>query len=90
MKKFYEEDITNFGRERLGRIAVLLLRDNGWVDKIDNLEMIAEEGRVYVRGWATPHRWEQFSEIVLIGVSENPIYDSCVERFLEKNIGYGK
>ena len=90
MKKFYEEDITNFGRERLGRVVVLLLSDNGWVDKIDNLEMIAEEGRVYVRGWATPHRWEQFSEIVLTGVSENPIYDSRVERFLEKNISYGK
>ena len=42
MKKFYEEDITNFGRERLGRIAILLLRDNGWVDKIDNLEMISK------------------------------------------------
>lgn len=88
-QKFYEEDITHFGEERLGRIAFLLiLTPNGWSKHIENLEMVEIDGRIIIRGWATPYRWGEFTKLVLEGASYNSIYDLSIERYLKKYGSY--
>lgn len=88
-QKFYEEDITHFGEERLGRIAfILVLHSNGWTEYIDNLEMVVIDGRIIVRGWATPYRWRKFTQKVFDDASYNSIYDSSIEKYLKKYGSY--
>ena len=55
MKNFYEIDVTNFKKVRLIKIySVITNGANGWVNKIDNLEMIVDDNnRIILRGWAT-------------------------------------
>ena len=63
MKKFYEIDVTNFKKVRLIKIySVITNGENGWVNKIDNLEMIVDDNnRIILRGWATKKYLEQIS-----------------------------
>lgn len=87
-QKFYEEDITDFGEERLKRIALfLVLTPSGWTEYIDNLEMVLIDGRIIVRGWATSRRWRKFTQTVLEDASYSSIYDSSIKRVL-KSRGY--
>ena len=62
MKKFYEIDVTNFKKVRLIKIYSVITNDaNGWVNKIDNLEMIVDDNdRIILRGWATKNIWNNF------------------------------
>ena len=62
MKKFYEVDVTNFKKARLIKIYSVITNDNnGWVNKIDNLEMIVDDNnRIILRGWATKNIWNNF------------------------------
>ena len=62
MKKFYEIDVTNFKKVRLIKIySVISNSANGWVNKIDNLEMIVDDNnRIILRGWATKNIWNNF------------------------------
>ena len=62
MKKFYEVDVTNFKKARLIKIySVITNENNGWVNKIDNLEMIVDDNnRIILRGWATKNIWNNF------------------------------
>ena len=62
MKKFYEIDVTNFKKARLIKIySVITNGENGWVNKIDNLEMIVDDNnRIILRGWATKNIWNNF------------------------------
>ena len=62
MKKFYEIDVTNFKKVRLIKIySVITNEANGWVNKIDNLEMIVDDNnRIILRGWATKNIWNNF------------------------------
>ena len=62
MKKFYEVDVTNFKKARLIKIySVITNVENGWVNKIDNLEMIVDDNnRIILRGWATKNIWNNF------------------------------
>ena len=62
MKKFYEIKITNFKKARLIKIySVINNGANGWVNKIDNLEMIVDDNnRIILRGWATKNIWNKF------------------------------
>ena len=62
MKKFYEIDVTNFKKARLIKIySVITNGVNGWVNKIDNLEMIVDDNnRIILRGWATKNIWNNF------------------------------
>ena len=62
MKKFYEIDVTNFKKVRLVKIySVITNEANGWVNKIDNLEMIVDDNnRIILRGWATKNIWNNF------------------------------
>ena len=62
MKKFYEIDVTNFKKVRLIKIySVITNESNGWVNKIDNLEMIVDDNnRIILRGWATKNIWNNF------------------------------
>ena len=62
MKKFYEIDVTNFKKVRLIKIySVISNGTNGWVNKIDNLEMIVDDNnRIILRGWATKNIWNNF------------------------------
>ena len=62
MKKFYEIDVTNFKKARLIKIySVITNGENGWVNKIDNLEMIVDDNdRIILRGWSTKNIWNQF------------------------------
>ena len=62
MKKFYEIDVTNFKKARLIKIySVITNGSNGWVNKIDNLEMIVDDNnRIILRGWATKNIWNNF------------------------------
>ena len=62
MKKFYEIDVTNFKKVRLIKIYSVISNDaNGWVNKIDNLEMIVDDNnRIILRGWATKNIWNNF------------------------------
>lgn len=62
MKKFYEIDVTNFKKARLIKIYSFITNDaNGWVNKIDNLEMIVDDNnRIILRGWATKYIWNNF------------------------------
>ena len=62
MKKFYEIDVTNFKKTRLIKIySVITNGANGWVNKIDNLEMIVDDNnRIILRGWATKNIWNNF------------------------------
>ena len=62
MKKFYEMDVTNFKKVRLIKIySVITNEANGWVNKIDNLEMIVDDNnRIILRGWATKNIWNNF------------------------------
>ena len=62
MKNFYEIDVTNFKKVRLIKIySVITNEANGWVNKIDNLEMIVDDNnRIILRGWATKNIWNNF------------------------------
>ena len=62
MKKFYEVDVTNFKKARLIKIySVITNREHGWVNKIDNLEMIVDDNnRIILRGWSTKNIWNNF------------------------------
>lgn len=62
MKKFYEIDITIFKKARLIKIYSIITNGvNGWVNKIDNLEMIVDDNnRIILRGWATKNIWNKF------------------------------
>ena len=62
MKKFYEIDVTNFKKVRLIKIySVITNEAKGWVNKIDNLEMIVDDNnRIILRGWATKNIWNNF------------------------------
>ena len=62
MKNFYEIDVTNFKKVRLIKIYSVISNDaNGWVNKIDNLEMIVDDNnRIILRGWATKNIWNNF------------------------------
>ena len=62
MKKFYEIDVTNFKKARLIKIYSVITNDNnGWVNKIDNLEMIVDDNdRIILRGWSTKNIWNNF------------------------------
>ena len=62
MKKFYEIDVTNFKKARLIKIySVITNCENGWVNKIDNLEMIVDDNdRIILRGWSTKNIWNTF------------------------------
>ena len=62
MKKFYEIDVTNFKKARLIKIySVITNGENGWVNKIDNLEMIVDDNdRIILRGWSTKNIWNTF------------------------------
>ena len=62
MKKFYEIDVTQFKKVRLIKIySVITNEANGWVNKIDNLEMIVDDNnRIILRGWATKNIWNNF------------------------------
>ena len=62
MKKFYEIDVTNFKKVRIIKIySVITNAANGWVNKIDNLEMIVDDNnRIILRGWATKNIWNNF------------------------------
>ena len=62
MKKFYEIDVTNFKKARLIKIySVITNGENGWVNKIDNLEMIVDDNdRIILRGWSTKNIWNNF------------------------------
>ena len=62
MKKFYEIDVTNFKKVRLIKIySVITNEANGWVNKIDKLEMIVDDNnRIILRGWATKNIWNNF------------------------------
>ena len=62
MKNFYEIDVTNFKKVRLIKIySVITNGTNGWVNKIDNLEMIVDDNnRIILRGWATKNIWNNF------------------------------
>ena len=62
MKNFYEIDVTNFKKVRLIKIYSVITNDaNGWVNKIDNLEMIVDDNdRIILRGWSTKNIWNKF------------------------------
>ena len=62
MTKFYEIDVTNFKKARLIKIYSIITNGmNGWVNKIDNLEMIVDDNnRIILRGWATKNIWNNF------------------------------
>lgn len=62
MKNFYEIDITIFKKARLIKIYSIITNGvNGWVNKIDNLEMIVDDNnRIILRGWATKNIWNKF------------------------------
>ena len=62
MTKFYEIDVTNFKKARLIKIYSIITNSaNGWVNKIDNLEMIVDDdNRIILRGWATKNIWNKF------------------------------
>lgn len=84
-QRFYEEDISDLGEERLGRIAsILVLSPNGWYEYIDNLEMVVIDGRIFVRGWATPYRWNKFTQRVLIEGSNDRLENPNYEAYLKK------
>ena len=60
MKKFYEKDVTNFSKERLLSIH-MVISNHGWDKYIENLEMILDDNdRILIRGWATKKNWENF------------------------------
>ena len=62
MKKFYGIDGTDFKKARLIKIySVITNGENGWVNKIDNLEMIVDDNdRIILRGWSTKNIWNTF------------------------------
>ena len=62
MTKFYEVDVTNFKKARLIKIySIITNGTNGWVNKIDNLEMfVDDDNRIILRGWATKNIWNKF------------------------------
>ena len=89
-QKFFEEDITDFSRERLKRIAYLLVfNPAGYKDYIDDLQMTVIDGRIIVSGWATLHRWRIFTHKLFDVVSYDHVCDRAIERYY-KSIGYGK
>ena len=57
-------DVEGTSVEKVGRIkiySVITNEANGWVNKIDNLEMIVDDNnRIILRGWATKNIWNNF------------------------------
>ena len=83
--KFYEIDVTDFKKVQLVEIFYILNRiDNGWVDKIVNLEMIVDEKeRIIIRGWATEKVWKKFLENLIYNNKTNYIYEKTKIEDLE-------
>lgn len=77
MTKFYEIDVTNFKKARLIKIySVITNGENGWVNKIDNLEMIVDDNdRIILRGWATKNIWNKFLKILVNSEDLDYIFD---------------
>ena len=77
MKKFYEIDVTNFKKARLIKIYSTITNGvNGWVKKIDNLEMILDDNdRIILRGWATKKIWNKFLKTLVNSDSLDYIFE---------------
>lgn len=90
-QKFFEEDITDFSRERLKRIAFHLVFNhfNGHKEYIDDLQMVVIDGRIIVSGWTTQYRWRKFTHKIFEVVSYDCVCDRAIEKFY-KSIGYEK
>lgn len=91
-QKFFEEDITDFSRERLKRIAYYLVFKypaSGYKEYIDDLQMVVIDGRIIVSGWTTQHRWRVFTQKMFENISYDRVYDQIIERYY-KSIGYEK
>ena len=89
-QKFFEEDITDFSRERLKRIAYYLVfcyPSSGYKEYIDDLQMVVIDGRIIVSGWTTLHRWHVFTQKMFENISYDRVYDQIIERCY-KSMGY--
>lgn len=71
---FKEYDVTEMSKEHLTKIFCCIRLDFGWVKCIENLEIIAIEDKIIVRGWATRHMWKQFENLVIYDHTLDYIY----------------